>query len=199
MVPFDHPAQQIVLQDYIHCVEDAEGRRDRLTRQELLPSWSITPVVVALQAMCGVALVAAVTVVAEVDDFRRFANARQLTANFGLVSSRGSLREHDPSRWHHRGRQRAGAARADRRAWAYRMTARVSRKLHDRLEPLSVAVRDCASTTLPRRHNFTGPTSASIDLEIEKEPRFGQRISEGTGSRSVRQRSTSREHSPVRQ
>src|SRR5262249_48387177 len=41
-VRFDHPAQQIVLQDYIHAVEDAESRRDRLTRQieELMPSWS---------------------------------------------------------------------------------------------------------------------------------------------------------------
>src|ERR1700751_6455464 len=29
-VRFDHPAQQIVLQDYIHAVEDAESRRDRL-------------------------------------------------------------------------------------------------------------------------------------------------------------------------
>jgi len=70
-VRFDHPAQQIVLQDYIHAVEDAEARRDRLTRQieELLPSWSMAPVVKALQAMRGVALVVAVTVVAEVGDF----------------------------------------------------------------------------------------------------------------------------------
>ena len=41
-VRFEHPAQQIVLQDYIHAVEDAEARHDRLTRQieEVLPSWS---------------------------------------------------------------------------------------------------------------------------------------------------------------
>ncbi len=39
-VRFDHPAQQIVLQDYIHAVEDAEVRLQRLERQitELLPS-----------------------------------------------------------------------------------------------------------------------------------------------------------------
>ena len=38
-VRFDHPAQQIVLQDYIHAVEDAEARLERLERQigELLP------------------------------------------------------------------------------------------------------------------------------------------------------------------
>ncbi len=86
-VRFDHPAQQIVLQDYIHAVEDAEARRDRLARQieELLPSWSMTPVVKALQAMRGIALVVAFTIVEEVGDFRRFANARQLMAYLGLV------------------------------------------------------------------------------------------------------------------
>jgi len=31
-VHFAHPAQQIVLQDYIHAVQDAEARLDRLTR-----------------------------------------------------------------------------------------------------------------------------------------------------------------------
>ena len=91
-VRFDHPAQQIVLQDYIHAVEDAESRRDRLTRQieELMPSWSMAPVAAALQAMRGVALVVAVTVVAEVGDFRRFTNARQLMAYLGLVPSEHS-------------------------------------------------------------------------------------------------------------
>ena len=40
--------------------------------------------------MRGVALVVAVTVVAEVGDFRRFANARQLMAYLGLVPSNSS-------------------------------------------------------------------------------------------------------------
>jgi hypothetical protein len=46
-VRFDHPAQQTVLQDYTHIVENAEARRDRLTRQieEMLPSWSY-PVII---------------------------------------------------------------------------------------------------------------------------------------------------------
>src|SRR5918992_6094541 len=62
-VRFDHPAQQIVLQDYIHAVEDAEARLERLERQieELLPAWSMAPVVEAVQAMRGVALIVAVT------------------------------------------------------------------------------------------------------------------------------------------
>jgi hypothetical protein len=43
--------------------------------EELPPSWSMAPVVTALQAMRGVALLVAVTVVAEVGDFRRLGNA----------------------------------------------------------------------------------------------------------------------------
>jgi transposase len=145
-VRFDHPAQQIVLQDYIHAVQDAEARRDRLTRQieELLPNWSMAPVAAALQAMRGVALVVAVTVVAEVGDFRRFTNARQLMAYLGLVPS-----EHSSGSSIRRGGiTKAGNSLARRAliegAWTYRMPARVSRKIHDRLEPLSAAIRDIA-------------------------------------------------------
>ena len=143
-VRFDHPAQQIVLQDYIHAVQDAEARRDRLTRQieELLPNWSMAPVAAALQAMRGVALVVAVTIVAEVGDFRRFTNARQLMAYLGLVPS-----EHSSGSSVRRGGiTRAGNSLARRvlieGAWTYRMPARVSRKIHDRLEPLSETIRD---------------------------------------------------------
>jgi len=145
-VRFEHPAQQIVLQDYIHAVEDAEARRDRLTRQieEMLPSWSMAPVVAALQAMRGVALVVAVTVVAEVGDFRRFANARQLMAYLGLVPSEHS----SGSTIRRSGITKAGNTLVRRvlieGAWTYRMTARVSRKLHDRLEPLSPVIRGIA-------------------------------------------------------
>ena len=145
-VRFAHPAQQIVLQDYIHAVQDAEARLDRLTRQieELLPNWSMAPVVTALQAMRGIALVVAVTVVAEVGDFRRFANARQLMAYLGLVPS-----EHSSGASIRRGGiTKAGNALARRvlieGAWTYRMPARVSRKLHDRNEGVSPVIRDIA-------------------------------------------------------
>jgi transposase len=127
-------------------VQEAESRRDRLTQQieELLPNWLMAPVVAALQAMRGVALVVAVTVVAEVGDFRRFANPRQLMAYLGLVpsehSSGGSVRRG--------GITKAGNALARRvlieGAWTYRMSARVSRKLLDRLEGLPAAVRGIA-------------------------------------------------------
>jgi transposase len=145
-VRFEHPAQQIVLQDYIHAVQDAEARRDRLTEQieELLPRWSMAPVVAALQAMRGVAFVVAITVVAEVGDFRRFVHPRQLMAYLGLVPS-----EHSSGSSVRRGGiTKAGNALARRvlieGAWTYRLSARVSRKIHDRLEQLPAQIRDIA-------------------------------------------------------
>ena len=105
-----------------------KSRRNRLTRQieELMPSWSMAPVAAALQAMRGVALVVAVTVVAEVGDFRRFTNARQLMAYLGLVPSEHS----SGSTVRRAGITKAGNALARRvlieGAWTYRMSVRVS-------------------------------------------------------------------------
>jgi transposase len=71
---------------------EAERRVDRLTLQitEHLPSWSMAPVATAIQAMRGVALINAVTIVTEVGDFCRFGNPRQLMAYLGLVPSEHS-------------------------------------------------------------------------------------------------------------
>ncbi|PVA08958.1 IS110 family transposase [Pelagivirga sediminicola] len=145
-VRFQHPVQQIVFQDYVDAVADAEARVEKLTGQiaDLLPSWTLAPVVEAVQAMRGVAFIVAVTVVAEVGDFRRFDNPRQLMAYLGLTPS-----EHSSGASVRRGGiTKAGSGIARRAliegAWSYRMQARVSRKLHDRLEGLPKAVRDIA-------------------------------------------------------
>jgi transposase len=145
-VRFQHPAQQIVFQDYVDAVADAEARVERLTGQiaGLLPSWSLAPVVEAVQAMRGVAFIVAVTVVAEVGDFYRFESPRQLMAYLGLTPS-----EHSTSSSIRRGGiTKAGSGLARRvlieGAWSYRMQARVSRRLHDRIEAQPKAVRDIA-------------------------------------------------------
>jgi hypothetical protein len=113
---FDYPAQQIVLQDYIHAVEDAEARVAGLTRQieELTPSWSLAPLVRAFQAMRGVAFIVAVTIVAEDGDFTRFANPHQLMAYLGLVPSEHSSGSSGAPRRPDQDRQRPGQASADR-------------------------------------------------------------------------------------
>jgi transposase len=91
-VRFDHPAQQVVLQDYIHSVHDAE-ERDRPADEADRGSgctWSKAPIVEAFQAMRGVAFVAAVTVAAEVGGFTRFDNPLQVMAHLGLTPSEHS-------------------------------------------------------------------------------------------------------------
>ena len=148
MVRFTHPAQQIVLQDYIDAVADAdaEARVERLTGQiaDLLPTWSLAPVVDAVQAMRGVGFIVAVTVVAEVGGFQRFDNPQQLMAYLGLTPS-----EHSSGASVRRGGiTKAGSGLARRAliegAWSYRMQARVSPKLHARLEALPKSARDIA-------------------------------------------------------
>ena len=110
----------------------------------LMPGWSLAPVVEAIQAMRGVALIVAVTLVAEVGDFDRFDNPRQLMAYLGLTPS-----EHSSGSSVRRGGiTKAGSGLARRAliegAWSYRMQARVSPKLLAKLETLPQSVRDIA-------------------------------------------------------
>jgi transposase len=60
----EHPAQQIVLQEYLDAVREASARVQRLAGQirELIPQWRRGPFVAAYQALRGVSLIVAVTV-----------------------------------------------------------------------------------------------------------------------------------------
>jgi len=145
-VHFDHPAQQIVLQDYIDGVDDAGARLARLEAQiaELLPQWSMAPVIAAIQAMRGVGFIAAVTVAAETGDLRRFDTPRQLMSYLGLVPSEHS----SGSRTLRGGITKAGSKDARRvlieGAWTYRTNARIGPVHQSRLDGLPKAVREIA-------------------------------------------------------
>ena len=88
----EQPAHHIVLEDCMSTIEAATARRDRLTAQieTMLVDWVLAPVVHALQALRGMALVTAATVIAELGDITRFENPRQLMAYLGLVPSEHS-------------------------------------------------------------------------------------------------------------
>ncbi len=70
---FEHPAQQITFQTYLNAEEQAASRRTSIDEQltELLPHWSLAAVVEALQALRGIGLIIAVSLVAEIGDFQR--------------------------------------------------------------------------------------------------------------------------------
>ena len=84
---FEHPAQQITFQSYLNAEEQAEARRDQIDAElkGLLPHWSLIPAVEALQALRGIGPVIATSIVAEICDFQRFSNPRQLMAFLGLI------------------------------------------------------------------------------------------------------------------
>jgi transposase len=86
-IKLEHAAQQIGFQEYLHAITEANARIARLEQalRDTLPEWSLKPLVQALQAMRGVQLIAAMTLVAELQDFQRFDSARQLMAYVGLV------------------------------------------------------------------------------------------------------------------
>ena len=127
-------------------MEAATARRDRLQAniEAALPDWSLAPVVGALQALRGMALVVAATLIAELGDITRFTNPRQFMAHLGLVpsehSSGGARRQG--------GITKAGNSAARRMlieaAWSYRFPARISRELLLRQEGLPKAIRDAA-------------------------------------------------------
>lgn len=137
-ITMPHRAQQIVLQEYLDTIEECQKRVKRLLDQirELLPQWRLAPVVDALQALRGVSLIVAATTVAELGDLNRFVKPDQLMAYLGLVPSEASSGE----KTRRGGITKAGNGHVRRvliqAAWAYRLPARVSRRLHDRQQGL---------------------------------------------------------------
>jgi transposase len=143
---FEHPAGQIVLQDLIDTVDAAAERVARLTRQieARVAEWSLAPLVTALQAMRGVALIVAVTLVAELGALSRFAGPAQLMAYVGLVPSERS----SGARTRRGGITKTGNGEVRKMlieaAWTYRRPARISEPKQRKVGAAPKAVRDIA-------------------------------------------------------
>jgi transposase len=113
---FDHPAQQIVLQEAVEAVRLSKERVERLEQiiEEFVPNWSLAPVVRALQALRGVDLIIAVTFISEVGDLSRFESPRQLMGYLGLVPGDRSTARYSSARRHYQSRQRPYPSSAGR-------------------------------------------------------------------------------------
>ena len=90
-IRFEQPALEATFLDYVHEVEHAADRIRSLEKAiddavEKAPT-EIQEVVRALQALRGVAKIAAATIVAELGSLSRFSNPRQLMSYAGVVSS----------------------------------------------------------------------------------------------------------------
>lgn len=87
-----HAAQQIAYQEYVEAVTVATERVKRLTLavENALPGWRWEKVVRGLMCLRGVAVIHAMTLVAEAGDFTRFQSPTQLMHYFGLTPSEDS-------------------------------------------------------------------------------------------------------------
>lgn len=145
-VKFAHPVQQIVFQEYVDTVKALGKRAESLDRQlEAAASASVFwPVIEALMALRGIALLAATTIVAEIGDLHRFASAPQLMAYLGLVPS-----EHSSGATKSRGSiTKTGNGHVRRilieAAWTYRHPARKTAYLQRRAERAPESVQEIA-------------------------------------------------------
>jgi transposase len=146
--------QQIAFQEYIHAINDATDRLERLAKavEDALPGWKWEPVARALMSLRGVQVLTAMTLVAEVGDFSRFDDPRSLMHFFGLTPS-----EHSSSDKRVQGGiTRCGNAHCRRvlteAAWHYRLTPKVSETIQKRQQGQSKPVRLIAWKAQERLH-----------------------------------------------
>ena len=149
-----HPPQQIAFQEYIHAIDDATDRLERLTQAvpAALPGWKWEPVVRALMCLRGVEVLTAMTLVAEVGDFSRFDNPKSLMHFLGLTSS-----EHSSSDKRVQGAiTKCGNAHCRRvlteAAWQYRLKPKVSQAMQKRQQNQGKEVRLIAWKAQQRLH-----------------------------------------------
>ena len=152
---FAEPAQRHVLADGLAAVEAASLRAAQLTERlrEAAADWDRAPLVQALQALRGVEFVTAVTVAAEIGDFRRFATAGDFMSYVGLVPSErtsGLTRRQGPI-------TKTGNAHVRRllveSAWHYRRQPRMSKALRERSAGVAPGVCAIAWKAQARLHN----------------------------------------------
>ena len=146
--------QQIAFQEYIHAIDDASDRLDRLSAAVIaaLDGWKWAPVVRALMSLRGVQELTAMTLVAEVGDFKRFDDPRSLMHFFGLTPS-----EHSSGGSRAQGGiTQCGNAHCRRvlveAAWQYRLAPKVSEAMQKRQEKQSKEVRLIAWEAQQRLH-----------------------------------------------
>ncbi len=117
-VRFEQPAQEATRLDYLHEVEHVVGRIARLERAIDEAVKTAPPrmraVIEALQALRGIALVSAVTIVAEVGDLSRFAASAAADGLQRDGRARGLQWPADAAGWDYEDRERASAAHRHR-------------------------------------------------------------------------------------
>lgn len=145
-VKFSFPAQQIAFEELLNAVQDPADRIERLEKaiEAHVKTWARWPLVQAIMCLRGLALINAVTWVAEIGDFSRFDHPSKLMAFVGLTPSEDSSGQ----RRQQGAITKAGNAACRRAlveaAWQYRLPARVTPTIRARHHGQAKAVLDIA-------------------------------------------------------
>lgn len=140
----EEAAQQVVLSECIHAVDEAKSRIERFKQQIALctEAFADQRVIKALQALRAVELITAATLVAELGDITRFENAKQLVMSCASVV---------PSEYWSGARERRGLITKTgnahirrvivQSAWNYRHNPKVGVALKERHEGLPEEIK----------------------------------------------------------
>lgn len=151
---FDKQAERLVFQEYLHALDEIEARLKKLETEIHVQATESehAPVIQALQTLRGVAEITATTLVAEIGDFSRFANPKQLMAYAGLVPKEYSTGK---SRWQG-GITKTGNAHVrwmmTEAAWSYRYKPAIKGDIRRRQEGQSLQVQAIAWKAQDRLH-----------------------------------------------
>jgi transposase len=147
-VQFEQPAQEYTRLDYLHEVDHANDRTERLEEAireavKLAPA-AMQEVIQALQALRGIAQISAVTIVSELGQISRFGGARELMGYSGAVASEDSSGQ----RIQRGAITKTGNAHLRRvvieAAWAYRHRPSIGATLRKRQKGLREEVKEIA-------------------------------------------------------
>jgi transposase len=145
VVRFEHAAQEATRLDYLHEVDHVVDRIERLERAideavKTAPA-CMRAVIEGLQALRGIALLSAVTIVTEVGELSRFTRAPQLMGYSGM----GAREDSSGTRTRRGGITKTGNAHLRRiaieAAWAYRHRPAVGGTLRKRQAAVSEEVK----------------------------------------------------------
>ncbi|MCR2808074.1 IS110 family transposase [Paenibacillus soyae] len=152
---FSEDSQRVVFQEYRETIRETKERMKRYEREiEVQEEESHqAPLIQALQALRGVAVLTATTLASEICTISRFPSASAFMSYCGLVPSERSSGE---TRWQG-SLTKAGNAHLRRvlveSAWSYRYSPAVKRKMRERVTGLPSEIQSIAWNAQQRLHH----------------------------------------------
>lgn len=154
-IKFEEVARQVVITEYIHAVEQAQEKIKRYDQaiEEAATGITNQKLFKALQALRGIGLLTAATLISEIGDMSRFKTAPQLMCFLGLIP-----REHSTGTTRHQGGiTKTGNTHVRflmvESSQHYRLNPRIGQELKKRQEGLSEEIKAIAWKAQHRLHN----------------------------------------------